>query len=263
MTVATRTDTSLTTLPITINSFFTALKTALTNAGFPSTVFDNQPANGYIVYEITVGSGFTKGKIYLKINAVLTTPDLSITYSIFDSWDAVAHTGTNEGTQSTFAASINVNSNLYFNSFNHPEAKFVCISQLAPLIGVIGYVRPATKYSWWNENNFPYAFIPANNQFRSFNACGNSATPYNSTSPYDFPSLALLDANPISGKRDIKPAPDILSPTSQGIAGTFSSDIVLCASRGTAKFDLIYISSTEIYTLIFPADDSGFAIRTT
>jgi hypothetical protein len=263
MTAATRTDTSVTTLPITVSSFFTALKTALTNSGFPSTVFENQVGSGYIVYEITVGSGFTKGKIYLKINASLSGSEITVTYSIFDSWDAVAHTGANEGTQSNFSASININNNVYFSAFNHDEARFVCVSQFAPLIGIIGYVRPATKYSWWNENSFPFAFIPDNNQFRGFNACGAAATPYNVSSTYSFPLLAMQDANPISGKRDIKPAPDILSPSNQGIAGTFSSDLVLCASRGTSKFDLIYISSTEIYTLIYPADNSGFAIRTT
>jgi|GEM_PF-3497490 hypothetical protein len=263
MPAATRTESSLTTLPITVTSFFTALRTALTNAGFPNTVITNQTSAGYIVYEITLASGFTKGRLYIKISASISGDDLTVKSSCLDSWNTALNTGTNESTEATFSTAIKTNTPIYFSAFSHPEARLVCIHQAAPLLAVIGYVRPATKYSWWNENNFVFGFIPKSELLQEFYNPSTAGNPYNNGSALQLLNPNLKDPNPISGRRDVKPAPDLLSFEGMGVAGTFSADILVAATNTIAKFDLIYISATEIYTALHPSPNSGFCIRTT
>ena len=263
MPAAVRTDSVLTTLPITTLSLLTATQTALANAGFPVAVFDdNKAAGNYVIYEIVLNSTATKGKVYFRLGASMVGTLISMSQSILDTWNSTTDVGTNASAVSS-SANINPNAVVNFAAFRHPEMILVMVYQSATVNMLVGYVRPATKYSWWNEDEAPFCFVPDANGWVNYpcaniNPFGSTTEAYN-LATYD----SMVNRNRKSGRRDLKPSPDVKSPYTEGITATYSADVCIGATNGTARLDTITVSPTEIYTILSGSTGNGLCLRTT
>lgn len=249
---------------ITQTNLVAAIKTAMTDAGFNSVPFDEftSGTDKILVYDQTFNAA-TFGKVYLWVKI---TTALAINQQLYTAWNATTHTGTNGGTASTaitFAAGSQINFKaIKQNTTKEYQLLFVTQSTT---VKVLGTLRPASKPSWWDENSYPFYFIPPAATFATLQSTANATMPYTGSSASTFTSSLnnpnMSAANPITSKRDVL-AGVVLYPNSlQGVAGRTSDDLVMVAAAGLTRFDTIQIDpGVEEYILINPAV-GGLAIR--
>lgn len=155
----------------------------------------------------------------------------------------------------------NQNAPVQFKAINHPEMKGVFILQHNRAPWFLGYVRPATKPTWWNEDNFPYVFIPVTPTFNHFAGFNNTYFPIPSTPWFAWHEMIysnILTKNTFTNKLDIQSSPMIKYATDNAFLGKFSADFIHVPSEGVAMFDKVVVTAgVEEYLIISTTKSSG------
>lgn len=252
---------------ITQASLIAGIKSAMAATGYSSNPFDEYTSgtDRFLVYQITFDAAKTYGVVYLQIKV---TSALAVAQRLYTGWDAVAHTGTNPGTETavtgaTFASNIQID---FLGLAKSPEFRIVGIYQ-GNTYCFLGYLRPENKPTWWDENSFPYCFIPlSSSNWLTWYTAG--ITPYTgslSTSgrvQSNFTVSQMANVNPITNRRDIVSGLMLFAASNEGIAGRTSNDVAMVSATGLARRDAIQVAAgVEEYLLLLPTA-GGPAIRT-
>jgi hypothetical protein len=244
---------------ITQANLTTAIKNALAAANFP-TLFDEVSGNpNQLIYEITLNNTATFGKAYLEIEI---SNDLKVRQRLHTAWDPVTDTGVNSGPWGE-QVQFNNSTEITFRGFEKSdECRIVGIRQ-SNTIQFLGYLYPANKPTWWNENSSLYCFIPAANTFITWNGAAASNSPYgNSGYTSSLGRAQMATANPITSKRDVVTGILLYANSNQGACGRTSDSLVMVSGSGLGIYDIIQVTpNTEEYTLLVPAA-GGLALRT-
>lgn len=162
MTIATITTNSLSTTVAKTNAQFVDFLSTqyITNLGF--TLVDTINGTPEIrVLSYVYNGAKTKGTVFLRLSVSGTG---TLTYSIFDSWNANINGGSNQSTECTVTYSQSSGADIIATSYDHPEFKGIVLTQVTTH-NIIGLIRPTTIPSWWNENNALYSFMLQNSNF--------------------------------------------------------------------------------------------------
>ena len=173
-------------------------------------------------------------------------------------------------------------------SINHPEIRGVFVTQAERFPQFVGYVRPANRPGWLASDK-RYLFASTDSSFFSFRTYAGAISPDNSQQPdtdhhlvypgMPFPRQRQVlssvptngshrgmgasgnvsirgEANMVSGKRDIVPAPHILYCTEgatkgASLYGSFSGDIAVTTADGLFFGDEVVVApGAEEYMVI-------------
>jgi hypothetical protein len=164
---------------------------------------------------------------------------------------------------------------VFFTAINHSEVRGVFVNQQNRPTTFLGYIRPSTLPTWWNENNHPYVFQPFNTDMMTYRGFYGSLTPFSGQTIYSnymigrpgawSASSSGLPTGPLLGsantgnssKRDVMSSPFLLDAT--GIVGRFSSEIVLVNYSGLQQFDKIIVTAgVEEYQVLTPYRSSRY-----
>lgn len=244
-----------------------AIQTAMNNAGFSNPIDTISSTTDSQIYSYAF-NGSTKGTVYLRINI----SDTTIQQTMGDGWNTATDTGTNFLGQNAYSYTNTNTLTLY--AINHDELRMVILYFAASSAAIaLGYIRPANKPSWWNENANLYCF----------NAWGSTSTPIGrgnvcGSNPFSIASAAsandfrcddvrMIDANP-SGNRDVVRSPvfsGIQSPARHPV-GRFSSDVAIACANNMAFPDKVQVSAgVEEYFILNisgqTATTSSIAVR--
>lgn len=234
------------------------IKAAFIAFGF-TLVEDYTATDRLLVFSYAFDATKTFGTIYLRVRL---TAALAVNQSIGTAWNTTTKAIANESTASTAVGFI-ATSPLEIISYSRgSELKFLQLSQGTTTTTFLGTIRPENKPSWWNENTYPYCFIPNCNSNPNYFSTlySSSLNPYSNNQCNLLFSGALSTANSVTGKRDVVAGLLLLSNSNQGIAGKTSTDIALAAASGLAKLDTLQVSAAEEYTLLF-GGNNGVALR--
>lgn len=263
MPVATRTDTSLS-ATITQANLTTALKTAMTNAGFSSTPYGEQAAStNKVIYQVVFDASKAKGTAYVELSI---TSGLVVSIKISDNYTLASYSATNQSVAysgSVFTPTTGSSVNLI--AINHAELRGVILNQSSQW-NFIGYLRPGNKPSWWDENSYLYCFNSVIETLAYYGLC--APNPYNNQTSATYAlylqsSSLLANANPITNKRDLVSKPFLFGPATYnyGVVGQLSADLVQCAATGLSRLDLMQVTAGSEEYLLLNNSSSGLAIR--
>lgn len=256
---ATKTESSLTLSTaqptITQLNLAEAIKTAMTAAGFGS-IWDEYTGgtDRFLIYQLIFDTSKVYGTVFLVIKI---TSALAITQRLYTSWNKTTRVGDNAGTEtSTSSAILANNAQVDFVGFaKSPEFRLIALYQGTVSI-FLGYVRPENKPSWWDENNFPYVFVPLSNSNFVTWYC-TALSPYSSGIGTKDRLQAHINIgqfaapNPITNRRDILSNILFYAFSNEGIAGRSSSDLAMISSTNLARRDIIQVSvGVEEYYLL-------------
>lgn len=192
------------------------------------TVFDSYTSGGNTirVYRL-VQNGSATGTIYLQYTFATAT---SATYfapslSSWQTWNAGTHTGTS---QVSITAGITLYptlpTNVYIFQSDSDEGKFAMFVSggTTSVAGVVGWVRPVTKHSSYNEATYAFYFLANTANMTSFYMFRGPASGNASMSTF-------LTTSPISTDNYVRPyAPGskvlYLNSSAGGVYGRFSED---------------------------------------
>jgi len=135
-------------------TFMSALSVAMVSAGFNApTILSASPTLSYIwQYDTDTGDTYQN----LIIGAGFTAAN---TFEVFGYATFSGAAGTNQST-TVPSMTLTLTDNFNFYAINHPEIRGVVIAQAGVEVAFVGYLRPLTTPSFWNENQYPFAFIP-------------------------------------------------------------------------------------------------------
>lgn len=262
--------------PNTQASLIADVKKGMADLGYATPYDEIVGTTQTIVYEVVFDSTKTKGKVYL---AYFITSTLAVSSQISDNWNLTTHT-TNTSTNSVSSTAITFASTttIQFITFSSPELKL--LFAVGSNTQVMGWMRPANKPTWWNEDTYSYCFIPADNTLNRLLGLRATASPYG-TQTYDYfalsyvlvqanssfsaPDPRLSQANPITGVRDFIAGCLLYAPLSVnggfGIAGKTSADIIEASSFGTSRFDKLVVSPGAEEYILVGATPSALGLR--
>jgi hypothetical protein len=184
-------------------------------------------------------------------------------------------TGVNNGTTSQNAFIPNDTGNYFLTSINHPEVCGVQIVKGSGILRFIGYWRPLTVPTWWNQNSFLFAFSPhTRTNAPSFTSTSHSYALSSSLRPTganvgasgDFPlflnyGAQILDANPINNTTTLLKAPAIVNFNNNGLVARFSEDIACIADKTSPIGKKYKAEDNSIYTIIEPVFTNNLKMR--
>jgi len=138
----------------TQNTFMNALSAAMIAAGFSLiTTLSASPTLSYI-WQCDTETGDTYQNLIIGAGFTAASNFQAFGYATFS-----GTTGTNQSS-TVPSMSLVLTDNFNFYAINHPEIRGVVISQAGTVVAFVGYLRPLTTPSFWNENEYPFAFIP-------------------------------------------------------------------------------------------------------
>jgi len=135
-------------------TFLQNLSSAMSTAGF--SVYLTSGASPTLSYSwvFNTQSAYTYENLYIQ--AAFTAA------STFTCTGFSGFSGSNGQNASTTVPSttLTLTSNFNLFSINHPEMRGVILFQNGVNLAFIGYLRPLITPSYWNENSYPWGFIP-------------------------------------------------------------------------------------------------------
>lgn len=247
-----------------------AIATAMQNAGFgsPIDVFVANAEN-HNVFQLVFDNSKGKGTCFID---VWVDANPRIRWAIYDGWNIATRTGTNSSQSQNFNISFSSGNQIVFTACNHPEIKMINIFQQGVANSNVGILRPANKRTWWDENQWLYAFVSsASNNFNSWLPC--NLNPMGVTSSISFPcsfmtSAAFANANTNDlNKRDTVNGLILCFPTAGGMlagsVGRTSDDLALGCCGALNMFDIFQVApGQEEYTMLSSGGAPGFMVRT-
>ena len=176
---------------------------------------------------------------------------------------------------------LSENSRIYLIGVNHTEMQGVYVYQQGAANYFLGYMRPANKPTWWNEDTYPYTFVPMNTSFLMYRGFARGLSPFD-TSTITTTAAVYSECNlavPFyTGQVGVKLAasskifptatqavskPSLMSDSGH-ILGSFSSDLVITAYAENDLMDkLVVTASVEEYRYLTTRLQSQFWFRTT
>ncbi|BAY15709.1 hypothetical protein NIES21_15280 [Anabaenopsis circularis NIES-21] len=255
--VATKT-TSTISATVTQATLATGIKTAMQNAGFSATPYDDYTStNRILVYEFVSDSNKTYGKSYFLISI---SSGLVVTTQVAATWNNSTHAGTNLSTTTTNTAFAS-GSNIIATAFNGgDEYKLVQLVQ-GSVVVPLGMIAPATRPTWWDMDIWNYAFSPTGSGWTTWRSSGKN--PFSNDAYTNFLNYSALGtANPQTNRRDVLTGIVILSSSNAGLAAKTSDDFASVAASGTTRYDIIQPENTTQQFTIINNTSGGLAIRT-
>lgn len=241
----TRTITSLAPT-VTQATLIGALKTAFTNAGLSGTPtdFTDGSSNRFLVYTI-VYSAYTYGTIYFWVQV---TSGLAVSCRVASDFNSGTNTSTNASAYST-AVTFGTSSTITLGALSGgTETNLVYMLQ-GTNYNIIGVLRPTTKRTTWDENVWPFVFVPTNNVMTSYTSFGTTLS-FFANATYNTATIAYLSSVcSTDGLTEVLRAPHLFSSSNTGTAGQFSSDIGLVAGTGMSKLNMV-VTATEKYLIL-------------
>jgi len=221
--------------PLTQASVLAGMKEVLSQLGYTTPV-DTYNAAGieYVVYQVVV-NGSTKGTVYLRfqVGAASSGGALGL-LEMADGWNAGTHAST--GSTATISALTTYGSTtqsslvLYGFSSDNNEGNFF-IPVLESTTGVpSGWMRPANKAAWYDENTYRFIFCPTNT---GWSTSWTTAAGITTAQLQARVTSSTTRANNLQfQKRPIYVGPRRLVITSIGEIGYFSGDFAEVAPSG-------------------------------
>lgn len=271
MTIATTQNFFATASPLSQASIVADIKQAMGNLGYPSVFDEITGATHTLVYQIVLDGAKAKGKAYLLITV---TTGLIVSQKISDNWSLATHTSDANASTAAVNVTFPAASSIQFVSVLHPELKLVLMVGTT-VVQVLGFFRPANKPAWWNEEQYPYAFIPAEPTLKRFASGKNASNQFGPTFGDIYPvANAYGNVGPIENfayanpfnKRDLLPGLVLFAPPdgsfrSKGVAGTCSPDVGVGACVGTNLLDRLVVSPGSEEYLILSNSNAGVVVR--
>jgi hypothetical protein len=269
--------------PTTQASLTTEISNAMQAAGFSAPFDVVTGATNYLVFKQTFDSTKTKGRVFL---VVAITSDLKINQALYDSWDASAHAGSNGGAGSNIVGFIPSNS-LTYTSINHPEVRGVMMYAVDGNTLFLGYFRPASKPTWWDEDKWVYCFQPNDPNFLAFYPIHSSVQPYGNRQNIFHSYIILANSgfrvrdlvypnrpasvtglrflNP-SGKRDVVGGITVYAPSDDfagnfGVSGITTTDLAQTCGEGLRRLDILKVTPGVLEYLLLAPITNGLAVR--
>lgn len=248
--VATRTQTILSPT-VTQLALADAIKAAFVALGYSSVDDYISGTDRLLVFSLQQDATKTYGTIFLRCRI---TTALAVSQTIGVSFNSTTKALTNESSAAaviTFGSTTEINLITYANGSQY---RLVTLNQgTGTSTTILGIFRPTNKPSWWDEGVSPYAFIAFNNNNTNLKdfVCAN-LPPFTSMTGAGIESSSrMTNPNPITGKRDLLPNLPLYTSTSHGICGNLPEDFALVCGSGSAKLDILEVSSTEKYEFIY------------
>lgn len=246
-----------------------AIVTAMQNAGFGSPI-DTFVASSenHNVFQLVFDNSKSKGTCFIDVWVTSNR----IRWAMYDSWNTATKTGSNGSAMQEIAPNFSSGNQIVFTACNHPEIKMINVFQQGSMNANIGVLRPASKRSWWDENQWLYAFISSStNNFNSWLPC--NLNPMGVTSSISNPcafmtSAAFANANTNDlNKRDTVNGLVLCFPTAAGMlagsVGRTSDDLALGCCGALNMFDIFQVTpGVEEYTMLSSGGTPGFMVRT-
>lgn len=261
--VATRTRTTIP-QPISETTLGNSVKQKFIDLGY--TLLDDyiSGATRYLIYSYTFDPSKTYGTVFFKF----AITGLAITQTLGTGYTVATKVFAGAGTESygqPFQGGVNLDLLTYANG-NQYKIVFVSQGTESYYVNLLGFMRPANKPAWWNEDLAPYCFINRNvDPYMApwFLAGVRPFSAISEVSPVSF--LDLQNANPITLERDIiNNIPLLINSSSgrYGAVGSLPEDFCAIAASGTTKLDIIVIGQ-ERYEFLFSSasNNCGYAMR--
>ncbi|WP_029635987.1 hypothetical protein [[Scytonema hofmanni] UTEX B 1581] len=238
-------------------TLFAAIKAATLDAGFSNPIDDYTSGTDRIaVYAFVTDASKTYGTTYYRVRV---TTAFSVSISLYQAWNSTTHTGTNgsgEYTSSTLIASNTVN---FVALAGGSEYKFVFITQNTTFIPLCVIV-PSTRPSWWNLNNWNYAFLLVTNSLNV--AVSTGLNPYsNVTSNLLINNALMATANPQSNLSDVMTGLIFMSSSTRGISGKTSDDLGSACVFASSRYNIIATDTMDQNFLIINPVAGGLVIK--
>lgn len=157
---------------------------------------------------------------------------------------------------------FNPSQSISIKTINHTSAKLIQLTQ-QNFVATLGYIRPNNNPpDWWNEDMYPYCFIPMFPSGRTLVGfdgwhpfANNSSQGY-----YSFPQFPQVNnPNPITGKRSILAGIPLFSDIDIGAIAVMPQDFILASGAGLQPGDEI-VDGTKSY-LLLTNDASAIGVR--
>ncbi|MBD1864184.1 MULTISPECIES: hypothetical protein [Trichocoleus] len=250
--VATRTQ-QIIPAPVDTTSFGNVIKQAFLDMGF-TLVDDYVSGDRFLVFSYTFDATKTYGTAFFRVRFYYGT--YTVTQAVGTAWNASTKVLANEGTGSTFVNMLS-SIELYVTTYvNGDRYRLLYLSQgnSNNNVVVLGFIRPSNKPSWWNENQSPYVFYPRNQSGLSLNSFYVPLPAVYtglSEAVLELSATRMQNPNPITGKRDLISNLPIYSSLNNAVLGTLPEDISALYGSGTNKLDVVEVSETEKYEIIY------------
>lgn len=247
-----------------LDSLTLFLKQAMTQAGMSAVPYDEFDIGGErcLVWEKVTDPAKTYGKFYYALQ--FTTTD--IRQGVFAAYDRDSDSFPSGSQWSSFS-SLSVSFLYRAIALRSDEANIVVFrADNARMPVFLGWVRPASRPVFWDENSTPYVFVQ------------NLGSPdeWQSTerSPYRFDNGEFVEVgrfklnfqdpfpanpNPVNGAIDVLTGIYLYAQFSlgQGIVGAFSADWGRATDRVSLAGQLIATSNGHQYAIVSPSPDVG------
>lgn len=260
-------------------SVTSTITTIFTSMGFAT--FDTATgATNLLVYRFIVNPAAAKSTVFL-VFSISNAANPVVTALTSDNWNTGTKTATGQVTSQT--VTLTSTAQVQFKGFTSTEMTLLLmIGGTATVANTLGYIRPASKPTWWDEATSLYAFL-----FAMPNTyAGGESGPQVGGPPWigiSFPNpfsttVTRLFALNAAAKFAVLPSPAqntvlpkvFFASAVSDIAGISSSDLTSVAlPNGFAAGDQIVVSAgVEEYVLLNPVVQSnaglyysGFSLR--
>lgn len=240
---------------VTQTNLMAAIVTAIGNLGL--SVYDSYNSGGveFRVWELNF-NGLIYGKVYLQISI---TAALLVQQRLYTSWTIATHVGANAGTLSTgvtFVTGTSINFAAIRPAAGNEYG--IVVMYQGTTIKHLGYLRPALKPSWWDENSYAYCFIPTTAAWSVFATVAIAASPYGNPTLVGTGGDSSLSNPALDGKRDVLTGLFLNSGitglnSNTGKACKTSDELGTAAGLGTTIMSLIQVTAgTDEYYILNP-----------
>ncbi len=254
--------------PITLAAFAAQLDASLQASNVNATKYVpyDQTTDPYgnllYVYQVVFDASKVYGTIYFGVNISKDYyGNIQATCAIYTAWDNTAHSG-QKPSQASQGVGFAPSGNITFLSYSTDEYNFLFLQQLTS-ISVLGWLRPAVRRSWIDENQYPWCFCCYGVDFSYFTSC--QLSPYGGAiNLYTSLNNAYMSLpNPANDNmRDDITGILLFSNTNQGSPGQTSSDLTMCCATGMSRFDPATVPGANIgYDILNPVA-GGLGVRT-
>jgi hypothetical protein len=265
---ATRTITTLAPA-ITQANLGAAVRTAMAPiAGTPIDEFTDASGNLQQIYRLNFNAK-AAGTVFLQIQL---TAALVFSQRLHIDWNTVTRTSPSIAVSTALIAApttvaIIANAAITLTTFSHPEVAVVMLQQQSAgtlQSCFLGYVRPGLIDQDWNEEIYPYCFIPTDLNLEAYAGLIGARSPYNHAAG----SFYAIESNPrMSGISPLRNKPDIylgsgwFSPTNAGSCGKFTTEIARACGTGAKRGDILQVTPGVEEYVLFRDGANGLALR--
>lgn len=261
---------------VTTTTFRDAIQTLYDSFGIAPFAVGLKSGNPCIVFALQF-SGATRGTVYQEFVLSISAITITVTQTIFTTYDPLLFTGTGPGPAQSFTVTTAQIERKIFAYVKPDEIFLLATRSPSTNNNYLGVCSPFTKPTWWNENTFAHVF--------SMSANGASDLPdfrgiYRGIDPNffnPFPNTTAASANNVTcslsdligwvknpvGFYDVLVQPVLrwTGVANYGWVGRFSFDIGITAAQSLQQEQRIALGETEEYETITVSGTRSFVLR--